>query len=545
MTEVKIKPSTQHEAIRKLVTRFLSTRGPVYFEDIQQRYGFDRDELLAVLEGLAAEGRVRRGLLTKEAATEQWCDSHNFEELYRRAIAERRRAFAPTSILSYLAFINRWHQLASIERVDVSSLLQKYRGLHLPVDFFERELLRSRIVPARMQEIIIAAQQQLAALCQNGEIVWRLHQEDKGHARTVQFFNRGEGSLFLQKEKLAERAEQLSDHGKQLRRFLQENGASFFRDLAAMSSLSKLQVSEALRELAWAGLATNDSFAVLRDLATTNAVTSENPIPSFLPESLPAWTRRSRPSRTRRREYQRVPTPAPMLIEGRWSLIESPAILGKEIPANEMARRQALLLLERYGLLVKEWHRREEDLLPWFAIFQELKRMEWRGEVRRGYFVEGLSGMQFALPRAAEMLSAATASAASPSKAIMLSMQDPTIPFGSGVGVALLDVSGNKIEVSRQAGNHLLMVDSKPVIYAENYGLRLWQLANTDEKALSLALGLLKQFLQLPEALRPRKRVEVETWNAAGITHTPAAAWLQQHGFETEVEKMVLWPSKV
>jgi ATP-dependent Lhr-like helicase len=530
------------DAIRKLVTRFLSTRGPVHFEEIQQRYGFDRDELLAVLEGLAAEGKVRRGLLTKEATTEQWCDSHNFEELYRRAIAERRRAFAPTSISSYLAFINHWHQLAALERVDVSSLLQKYRGLHLPVDFFEREILRSRAAPARLQEIIIAGQQQLAALCQNGEIVWRLHQEDKGHARTVQFFNRGEGSLFLQKEKLAARTEQLSDHAKQLREFLKENGASFFRDLAAMNSLSKLQVSEALRELAWAGLATNDSFAVLRELATTNAMTSENPSSTFLPNILPAWTRRARPSRTRRREYQRASTPVPMLIEGRWSLIESPAILGKEMTANEMARRQALLLLERYGLLVKEWHRREEDLLPWFAIFQELKRMEWRGEVRRGYFVEGLSGVQFALPRAAEMLNAAPSSN---TRTVMLSMQDPAMPFGSGVGVTLFDASGNKIEVSRQAGNHLLMVDAKPVIYAENYGLRLWQLANTEEKELSLALGQLKQFLQLPETLRPRKRIEVETWNGAVIAQTPAAAWLQQHGFETEVDKMALWPSKV
>ncbi len=529
------------EAIRKLVTRFLSTRGPMHFEEIQQRYGFDRDELLAVLEELAAGGKVRRGLLTKEATVEQWCDSHNFEELYRRAIAERRRAFAPASISSYLAFINRWHQLAALERVDVSSLLQKYRGLHMPVEFFEREILRSRVVPARLQEIIIAAQQQLAALCQNGEIVWRLHQEDKGHARTVHFFNRGEGSLFLQKEKLTARSKQLSSNAKEVRELLLTNGACFFRDIAMMI-LTKPLVSEALRELAWAGLVTNDSFAILRELATSNAVSGEHLVSTFLSESLPAWTRRSRPSRTRRREYQRASTPAPMLIEGRWSLIESPAILGKEMTLNEMARRQALLLLERYGLLVKEWHRREENLLPWFAIFQELKRMEWRGEVRRGYFVEGLSGVQFAFPRAAEMLSA---SPSTNSKAVMLSMIDPAMPFGSGVGVALLDTSGNKIEVSRQAGNHLLVVDAKPVIYSENYGLRLWQLANTEEKELSNALGLLKQFLQLPETLRPRKRIEVEFWNGAVITQTPAAAWLQQHGFETEVDKVVLWPSKV
>jgi len=535
--------SAQHQAIRKLVSRFLSTHGPVYFDDIRQRYGFDRDALQRVLEELVAEGRVRRGLLTTEATAEQWCDSHNFEELYRRAIAERRRSFAPASTSAYLAFITRWHQLADLERVEVSSLLQKYRGVPMPVDFFEREIFRSRAAPARLQETIIAGQHQLAALCQNGEIVWRLHQEDKGHARTVQFFNRGEGALFLQKEKLVARAEKLSNNAREVREFLQTNGACFFRDITMMI-LTRPLVSEALRELAWAGLVTNDSFAILHELAISNAVSGEHLVSTFLPESLPAWTRRSRPSRTRRREYQRVAAPAPMLIEGRWSLIESPAIFGKEMPASEMARRQALLLLERYGLLVKEWHRREEYLLPWFAIFQELKRMEWRGEVRRGYFVEGLSGVQFASPRAAEMISAAQAPTSS-AAAIMLSMQDPAMPFGSGITIALFDQGGDKIDVSRQAGNHLLMVGAKPVIYAENYGARLWPLKNADEHELRLALPLLKQFLQVPEALRPRKRIEVEAWGGDNITQTPAAQWLQQHGFEIESDRVVLWPSKV
>jgi len=91
----------------------------------------------------------------------------------------------------------------------------------------------------------------------------------------------------------------------------------------------------------------------------------------------------------------------------------------------------------------------------------------------------------------------------------------------------------------------LLMVDAKPVIYSENYGLRLWQLAGAEEKEVIAAAGLLKQFLQLPEALRPRKRIEVEFWNGVNITQTPAATWLQQHGFEIESGKVVLWPSKV
>jgi len=535
---------TTTETIRKVVMRFLSLRGPVLLGEIEQRYGFDRAELMAVLETLVAEGKVRRGLLTKDATVEQWCDSRNFEELYRRAINERRRAFAPSPLPAYLRFVKQWHQLGNMGSTGVPALLQKYRGLQMPVDFFEREILRSRTAPGKLEETIRAAQQQLAALCQNGEMVWRLEQEGKGHGRSVQFFNRGEGHLFLDKERLETRNSALSESAKTILQYLRENGASFFRDLAAMSGLAKLQISDALRELAWAGLATNDSFTILRELATTNAAIHEMPTSTILPETLPAWRWRSRPARIRR-EYRRTISSTPLLLEGRWSLIESPAILGKALHLQERARRHALLLLERYGLVVKEWRRREENLSSWFAIFQELKRMEWRGEVRRGYFIEGLSGVQFALPRAAEMLAAATAPSIVDEKTIMLSMQDPAMPFGSGVGVVLLDASGYKMEISRQGSNHLFLIGAKPVIYAENYGLRLWPLANTEEEELCSALGLLKQFLQLSDPLRPRKRIEVELWNGAPVVQAPAAGWLQQQGFEIEGEKMVLWPSKI
>ena len=55
---------------------------------------------------------------------------------------------------------------------------------------------------------------------------------------------------------------------------------------------------------------------------------------------------------------------------------------------------------------MKECYRRESGLLPWYEIFQVLKRLEWQGEIRRGYFIAGLSGVQFALPEAVEALRA-------------------------------------------------------------------------------------------------------------------------------------------
>ena len=41
---------------------------------------------------------------------------------------------------------------------------------------------------------------------------------------------------------------------------------------------------------------------------------------------------------------------------------------------------------------------------PWRVLYEVLSRMELTGAVRRGYFVEGLSGAQFALPEAVQLL---------------------------------------------------------------------------------------------------------------------------------------------
>jgi ATP-dependent Lhr-like helicase len=336
--------------------------------------------------------------------------------------------------------------------------------------------------------------------------------------------------------------------------------------------LLKTQLLEALAELAWHGLASNDSLQVFNELTEygvprpaepaeaeamdpesfaepTRHANTEN-LQDFLEASLPEWRKRSQSWRRRqysrqREEYRREMKQMPPLSEGRWSLAESFALAGKlEAHGRNLAQRQAVLLLERYGILVKEWYRRETGLLPWYAIFQALKQMEWRGEVRRGYFVEGLSGVQFALPHALEMF-ATNNSSQNFSGPVMLSVLDPAVPFGSGVNLSLQDFAGNALALVRQASNHLIFTEARPIIYAENYGTRLQRLAGTTDEQLAAAIGCLRQFLQFPESLRPRKRIEIETWNDAPIVNTPAAAWLQQHGFEKEEQRMVLWPSRV
>jgi ATP-dependent Lhr-like helicase len=240
------------------------------------------------------------------------------------------------------------------------------------------------------------------------------------------------------------------------------------------------------------------------------------------------------------------------LSDSRWFLIPSFAVMGKEITGDERAERQARLLLARYGILVKEWYRREQGLLPWYNLFQILKRLEWQGEVRRGYFIAGLSGVQFALPAAVELLeklqSESLLTALPPT---LVSTADPALPFGGAVEWDIADSKGNKVAVTRGSSNHLIFVDGQPVLYSENFGSRFWRLAHIPEVSLDATIQLFKSWLQLPAPLRPRRRIEI-----AQINEQPASECLPaqagklaeaflRNGFERDGEKLVLWPSGV
>ena len=93
-------------------------------------------------------------------------------------------------------------------------------------------------------------------------------------------------------------------------------------------------------------------------------------------------------------------------MQGRWSLTE-PLFRASVDPAARRRRAVAELMLERYGILTREQVRAEGVPGGFTAIYPELSQLETLGIARRGYFVEGLGGAQFALPGAVERLRAA------------------------------------------------------------------------------------------------------------------------------------------
>lgn len=525
------------DSIRARVIRLLRSRGSVTSAEIQKELFFSEREIQKTLAGLVAEKAIVHGRLVEEIEDTQWCERHNFAELYRRAIALRRQAAEPAQRETFYRFLIQWHRLGQPEQ-SLEALLARYAGFPLPSFVYEREILRSRLAAPNHQTLSTALEE-LSSLITKGQIIVRAGQG-------VDFISRGSGHLFAGKAGLPAIAEGLDEPAKKVLSFLQENGASLVRDLVAGTGISPAQVDQALSTLAINGLASCDDYqAFMRMVQTNRPVAEEEAWGTAITGSFPTGSRRDRSldrsGTTRNSIRQKM-----QLHSGRWFLTTSFAVMGKEIDDFKRAEGQARLLLQRHGVLVKDWYRREKGLLPWPRLFGVLKRMEWQGEIRRGYFVQGLSGIQFALPEAAELLEKLQSGAHSSTTAgILISTGDPALPFGGAVAWDLTNSAGEKISVGRAASNHLFFWQEKPVLYSENYGTRLQSLTKIVDNMVDSLAAAMKTWLWLLDPIRPRRRIEIESIDghpAAGCSLVEA---FMRNGFERDGEKLVLWPSGI
>ena len=217
----------------------------------------------------------------------------------------------------------------------------------------------------------------------------------------------------------------------QVLEYLRSHGASFYRDLYAAAGGGRHErVVDALWALVWAGYITNDSLEPLRAMLGSGS--------------------RRKSSRSRLGHLTRL---GPAEVAGRWSLVP------RVDQATERAAATVQMLLDRYGVVTRETVSSENFPGGFAAIYPVLKLMEEGGRVRRGYFVEGLGGAQFAVPAAVDRLRAERETPDAP-VAVRLPATDPANPYGTALAW----------DGRRLAGNSLVMVDGRIILYLDHGG---------------------------------------------------------------------------
>lgn len=424
---------TREAAHRELLSRFLALAGAVDVAAVRERYDFDAAWVEDRLGELTRRGLLLRGRFGAREGdrSQQWCSRRVVEHARRRALADARREIQAVPFETFARFALTWqHVRPGAQLRDLGGVREAMRQLY----GIARPPLawRSEYLPARVRDVSPGALSQLGA---GGELTWA-GEGGPGPAaslrlRAVRFVRRGTEQSWLGPAS----DDGLSERGAAVLRHLRDRGASFFSEIQQSMQLGTHALRDALRELVVAGLATNDTVEALEAVARWRPLfpdakggpgNAERWLPrDFVPSAdrpvvqrrvnlrrLPKWKRPDR-------EGGEAPWP------GRWSALRREPVPREraEPEENALALDVARQWLDRYGIVARDWWRRERPPIAWRSIYRELRRMEMRGEARRGFFVQGLQGAQFALPAAVEQLRATAA--AHDDDLVVLAASDP------------------------------------------------------------------------------------------------------------------------
>ena len=489
------------DAMLRLVRRFARTHGPFEGGAVRARFAVDAGPALAELE---RAGELVQGELRPLGTRREWCDPDVLRRVRRASLAVLRKEIEPVGQETLARFAPAWQGVdrfsaagAGVGRLrDVLAPLQ---GLALSPQVWEKDVLPRRLgtySPYWLDE-----------LCASGEVVWIGGGPLGGRSGRVALYFREDAPLLG--PPLGPREHPDGELHARLRERL-ARGACFFSDLLVEEpDAAAGELREALWDLAWAGEVTNDAFAPLRSRGARQAA---------------AAPRAGRPSTGRFRRRTRGTPP----LQGRWSLTEA---VFRAAPGDADARRRAWaeLLLERHGVLTRELVRAEGFPGGFSALYPALSALETLGAARRGYFVEGLGGAQFALPGAVERL---RAQEEGPEKALVIATADPAQLYGAGLRWPDAEVR----PPARRAGAYLVTVSGRPVLSLHAGGRSLRRLGRPDDLEPALvALAAAVRAGRLP-------RIVVDTIDGEPAVASPLAARLVGLGFRRGLHDFSLAP---
>jgi ATP-dependent Lhr-like helicase len=449
--------------LEKLVARYGRTHGPFTTGELRERYGVDPTSALAALE---RDGELVRGELRPGGIEREWCDPEVLRRLRRASLAVLRQEIEAAEQRALAAFLPSWHGVdrhpaggAGVDRL--REVLVPLQGLALPADVWERDVL-----PRRCGAYSTAWMDQL---CASGELVWvGAGALGRNSGRVALYFRDDVEAIGRPPNKVEPPSE--PEHDVLRERLAQ--GPCFFTDLLAELSIAPEQIQEALWDLVWAGEVTNDAWAPLRAPRLTLA--------------------RAQRARDRRRPGQRFAsrrTGTQAQVQGRWSLTS--ALFRAEPEPGERRRTLAELLLERYGIVTREQVLAEGIPGGFSILYDTLGHLETLGICRRGYFIEGLGGAQFALPGAVERLRSQRADADAPP--IVLAATDPAQPYGAALPWPKRDDDARRPQ--RVAGAYVVLAGAEPVLYVERGGKGIATLVEADDSRLRSSLEALAAFV--------------------------------------------------
>ncbi|HEY3915969.1 MAG TPA: helicase-related protein, partial [Verrucomicrobiae bacterium] len=379
------------DALRELLRGRMEVIGPVTVPTLSKYFDLPQSEIEAALLGLESEGFILRGRFRPHATEIEWCDRRLLARIHRLTLNRLRAEIQPVTLENFQRFLLAWQRVDGEHRTEgvtgVETVLDLLDGMELAAAAWEPEVLALRVKDYTPQW--------LDQLCLKGRVGWgRLSPPQNPNSRAlsplpstpISVFDRSNLATW---QALANRQfpTEFTPDTQLVLNTLSRSGAMFFTELQRETKQLPSRLAQALGELAAQGWATSDGFEGLRALL----IPSEKRAPFVDTE-----------------HKRRHKTVTSVEFAGRWTLLRKlPPTEKAENPAtvsDEAVELFARVLLRRYGVVFRRLLERESVRVSWYELGRVYRRLEARGEIRGGRFVNGASGEQFALPEAIGLL---------------------------------------------------------------------------------------------------------------------------------------------
>jgi ATP-dependent Lhr-like helicase len=453
-SEIPVADISFDDALLACVTGWMSHLGPTTASELGELVGIPASEAEKALLRMEASGAVLRGKFTDAASRagapapheHEWCDRRLLARIHRLTVATLRKQIEPVTPAQFMRWLLRWQHVASGSQVQgersTLEVLKQLQGFEIPANAWERQVLARRVADYDPKW--------LDQLCLTGAVGWgRLSphpatlESSNGNGTKTQrrviptsvapitFFVREDADWMTPHDSIAG-AQGLSDAARQVLEYLRQRGASFFADIVRATGKLKAEIETGLWELVAGGVVTADGFDNLRSLIDPKRRAGQGS------------GRMTRPRHS----------------TGRWAILHTDSAVERD----RVVEATCWMMLKRYGVVFRDLLLREANLPKWRELQIAFRRLEARGEIRGGRFVDGFIGEQFALPVAVESLRATrkmtpsgevvTISAADPLNLVGVIVPGERVPAISGRtvsyrdGVALEDEPGLQTRVA-------------------------------------------------------------------------------------------------
>jgi ATP-dependent Lhr-like helicase len=487
----------QPHALREVVSRYARTHGPFTPADVAGRFATGEAAILSALGEFAKDGRVLEGEFRPGGHGREWVGADVLATLRRRSLAALRKQVEPAEPSALARLLADWQGVAREAKTRsgpdaLLDVVEQLQGAAFPGSILERDVLPARIPGYRPGD--------LDTLSAAGEVVWVGLGALGDRDGRLALFLTDDLPLLLPPRPEAPRG----GLHERIREHLARHGASFFGEVfdAAGDGLAR-PVVDALWDLAWAGEVTNDTPEALRAFLAAHAARAD---------------RRSRVSAFRSR--RQVPPSA----VGRWSLLPSP----RRAPTpTEKLKALAEQLLKRHGVLTRDAVAFEEVPGGFAALYPVLKALEEAGRIRRGYFVAGLGGLQFADPGALDRLRVLREPDPDEPTALVLAAADPANPYGA----ALEWPKTEDARLARAAGPHVVLVDGAVAAVVGRGARQVTPLLPGEEPSRSRVAAAAARALRRWCEATTRPALGWAVGDEPALASSPFAPWLVEAGF--------------